>query len=129
MAAYAVLRMGRLDDGFEGALELQPGEVLRWHGPATHRVRRTWVGGRVYVSDRRLFFCPGVLSRRRYGILRVPLTSIADVRVVGRDTKVTSGGLRRRVIINTNAGDEHAFSLPRFPKRSRELQALLADRP
>jgi hypothetical protein len=120
--------MGRLDDGFEGALEVQPGEVLRWHAPATHRVGRTWVGGRVYVSDRRLFFCPGVLSRRRYGILRVPLTSIADVRVVGRNTKVTAGGLRRRVIITTGAGDEHAFSLPRFPKRSRELQALLAGR-
>ena len=121
--------MGRLDDGFEGALELQPGEVLRWHASATHRVRRTWVGGRVYVSDRRLFFCPGVLSRRRYGVLRVPLTAIADVQVVGRDTHVTTGGLRRRVIIKTDAGDEHAFSLPRFPKRSRELRALLADRP
>jgi hypothetical protein len=121
--------MGRLDDGFEGALELEPGELLRWHAPATHRVRRTWVGGRVYVSDRRFFFCPGVLSRRRYGVLRVPLTSIADVQLAGYNTHVTTGGLRRRVIIKTDAGDEHGFSLPRFAKRSRELQALLADRP
>jgi hypothetical protein len=121
--------MGRLDDGFERALELQPGEVLRWHGPALHRVRRTWVGGRVYVSDRRLFFCPGVLSRRRYETVRIPLRSIAALEVARRGTQVMSGGLRRRVIVKTTAGDQYAFSLLRFRKRSAELQALLAERP
>lgn len=120
--------MGKIDDGFERALELEAGEVLRWHAPATHRVRRTWVGGRVYVSDRRFFFCAGVLSRGRHATVRIPLSSIAGVDVRGRDSRVTRGGLRRRVIITTSAGDEHALSLPRFARRARELQALLADR-
>ncbi len=119
--------MGKIKEGFERALELEPGEVLRWEGPAMRRVGRTWVGGRVYVSDRRFFFCPGVLSRGRYGTVRVPLSAIATVERRGRDSLVTRGGLRRRVVITTSTGDEHAFSLPRFAKRARELQALLKD--
>lgn len=121
--------MGVLDDGFERALELEPGEVLRWHGPATHRERRTWIGGRVYVSDRRLFFCPGVLSRGRHETVRVPLSSITDVELARRNGQVSAGGLRRRVLVRTTAGDQYAFSLPRFRKRAGELQRLLADRP
>src|ERR1700761_4351495 len=121
--------MGKLDDGFERPLELQPGEVLRWHRPATHRSGRTWVGGRVYVSDRRFFFCPGVLSRGRYETVRVPLSSIAGVELRGRDGRISTGGLRRRVVVRTDAGDEHMISLPNFRRRAPELQALLADRP
>ena len=120
--------MGRLDDGFERALELQPGEALRWHAPAMHWAGRTWAGGRIYLSDRRFFFCPAVLARGRHQTVRVPLGSITGVEVVGRDTQVMSGGLRRRVIVKTAAGDTHAFSLPRFRKRSRELVALLGER-
>lgn len=121
--------MGKLDDGFERALQLEPGETLRWHAAALHRVGRTWVGGRAYVSDRRFFFCPGVVSRGRHETVRLPLTSIAGLEVVGRSTQVMAGGLRRRVLLETTAGDRYTFSLLRFPKRVAELQAVLADRP
>jgi hypothetical protein len=120
--------MGKIDDGFERVLELEPGEVLRWHGPAMRRVGRTWVGGRVYVSDRRFFFCPGVFARSRHETVRVPLSSISSVELLGRDSGVMAGGLRRRVVIKTTAGDERVFTLPRFAKRARELQAALKDR-
>jgi hypothetical protein len=121
--------MGSLDRGFENALELQPAEVIRWRAPATYRIRRSWVGGRIYLSDRRLFFCPGVLSRGRYGVLRLPLSEVARVEVAARKFalgSVAEGGLRRRLIVTSVAGEDRAFSMQAFEKRVGELQALLA---
>jgi hypothetical protein len=120
--------MGSFDRGFESALELRPGEVIRWSRPAMHRVRRTWVGGRIYLSDQRLFFCPGVLARGRYGILRVPLAEIASVDVLERKfavASISSGALRPRLRVSTTGGDEHGFSMQRFRKRAAELRSLL----
>jgi hypothetical protein len=120
--------MGSLERGFEKALELHPGEAIRWSGPAMHRVRRSWVGGRIYVSDQRLFFCPGVLVRKRYGVLRVPLSEIADVGVIGRTfafASIGEGGLRPRLLVATSSGDRHSFSMQRFHRRTGELQRLL----
>lgn len=119
--------MGFLDRGFERALELQPGEAIRWQGSATHRVRRTWVGGRIYVSDARLFFCPGVLSRGRYETVRLPLAAIVAVEVLRRSGSVSAGGLRRRLRIRTGSGEEHTFSLPGFNRRAPKLQALISE--
>jgi hypothetical protein len=120
--------MGSLERGFENALELLPGETIRWSGPAMYRVRRSWVGGRIYLSDQRLFFCPGVLVRKRYGVLRIPLGEIAGVDVLGRRfafAAISDGGLRPRLRITTSSGEEHSFSMQRFRKRSGELEALL----
>jgi hypothetical protein len=120
--------MGSLERGFENALELRPGEEIRWSGPAMHRVRRSWVGGKLYLSDQRLFFCPGVLVRKRYGVLRVPLDQIKDVELLSRRFTVASiapGGLRPRLQVTTRAGDEHSFSMQRFRKRAGELEPLL----
>jgi hypothetical protein len=120
--------MGSFDRGFENALELRPDETIRWSGPAMHRVRRSWMGGRIYLSDQRLFFCPGVLVRRRHGVLRLPLSEIASVDVLERKFAVASispGALRPRLSISTTAGDEHAFSMQRFRTRAAELQKLL----
>ena len=93
-----------------------------------HRVRRSWVGGRIYVSDQRLFFCPGVLVRGRYGVLRVPLSEIASVDALERKFAVASispGALRPRLRVVTIAGEEYVFSMQRFRKRAGELQRLL----
>lgn len=94
-----------------------------------HRVGRSWFGGRIYLSDQRLFFCPGVLLRGRHGVLRVPLAEISDASVVGRKfalASVSDGGLRPRMRITTAAGEQHEFSMQRFAKRAGELQGLLA---
>jgi hypothetical protein len=120
--------MGSFDRGFENALELRPGEAIRWSGPAMHRVRRSWFGGRIYLSDQRFFFCPGVLVRGRQGVLRIPLSEIADVDVLSRKFSIASlgeGGLRPRLRITTAAGEEHSFAMQGFRKRAGELQALL----
>ena len=120
--------MGSFNRGFENALELRPGETIRWNGPAMHRVRRTWFGGRIYLSDQRFFFCPGVLVRGRQGVLRIPLSEIADVAVLNRKFSVAAvgqGGLRPRLRITTAAGEEHAFAMQAFRRRARELQSLL----
>jgi hypothetical protein len=121
--------MGSLDRGFENALELAPGEQIRWSGPALFRVRRSWVGGRIYLSGERLFFCPGVVVRRRYGVLRVPLSEVTGVEVSARRialSAVTEGGLKPRLKITTSSGEEHFFTMQRFGKRAAELQELLA---
>jgi hypothetical protein len=102
--------------------------MVSWSGPAMHRVRRTWFGGRIYLSDQRFFFCPGVLVRRRQGVLRIPLSEIADVEVVNRKFSIASvgeGGLRPRLRITTAAGDEHSFAMQAFRRRAAELQGLL----
>ncbi len=94
-----------------------------------YRVRRSWVGGRIYLSDQRFFFCPGVLSRRRYGVLRVPLAEVVGVAVLDRTFSlgsVAEGALRRRLQISTTSGERHAFSMQAFDRRAGELQALLA---
>lgn len=120
--------MGSLDRGFEKALELAPGEVIRWSAPALHRTGRVWLGGRIYLSDRRLFFCPGVVSRGRHGVLRVPLSEVAGVEVLGRRLSLESvaeGALRPRLRVTTSAGEQHAFAMQAFARRAAELQALL----
>jgi hypothetical protein len=120
--------MESLERGFEKALELRSGEMIRWSAPAMYRVRRSWVGGRVYLSDQRLFFCPGVLVRKRYGVLRVPLGEIADVDVLGRTfafAAISAGGLRPRLQVTTSSGHRHLFSMQRFRRRAGELQQLL----
>ena len=94
-----------------------------------HRVGRGWFGGRIYLSDQRLFFCPGILLRGRHGVLRVPLAEISDARVVGRKlalASISDGGLRPRLRITTSAGEQHDFSMQRFARRAGELQSLLA---
>ena len=93
-----------------------------------HRVGRGWFGGRIYLSDQRLFFCPGVLLRGRHGVLRVPLAEIRDTDVVGRKlalASISDGGLRPRLRITTSAGEQYDFSMQRFGKRASELQGLL----
>ena len=120
--------MGSFDRGFENALELRAGEAIRWSSPAMRRVRRMWVGGRIYVSDERFFFCPGVLVRRRYGVLRIPLAEIASFDVFDRKLSlesVATGGLKPRVQLTTTAGDQHAFTMQAFERHVGELQPLL----
>jgi hypothetical protein len=120
--------MGTLDRGFESALELRDGEVIRWRGPAMRRVGRTWFGGRLYLSDQRLFFCPGALMRGRHGVLRIELGEIASVERVGRRfaiSVIAVGGLRPSLRLLTSAGEQHTFAMQRFNKRAGELLPLL----
>lgn len=117
--------MGLLDSGFERALELQQGEAIRWHAPATHRVERGWVGGRIYLTDARFIFCPGVASRRRFETLRLPIAAIAQIDVRGPALTLSDGGPRRRMTLTTATGDRHTFSMPGFSRRMAELQALM----
>ena len=93
-----------------------------------YRVRRIWVGGRLYLSDQRLFFCPGVLTRKRYGVLRVQLSEIKDAEVLGRRiafAAIADGALRPRLRVTTRSGDAHSFSMQRFRQRAGELESLL----
>jgi hypothetical protein len=123
--------MGSIDRGFENALELASGEQIRWRGPAMFRIGRSWVGGRIYLSGERLFFCPGVVVRRRYGVLRVPLSEVTGVEVSARRfalNAVAEGGLKPRLKVVTKGGEEHFFTMQRFHKRAGELQELLADK-
>ena len=93
-----------------------------------HHAGRTWVGGRIYVSDRRLYFCPGVLVRRRHGVLRLPLAAIAEVDTLGRRISIGAlgdGGLKPRLQVITAAGERHAFTMRSLNRRTEQLRALL----
>lgn len=86
------------------------------------------MGGRIYLSDQRLFFCPGVLVRGRHGVLRVPLSEIVGFEVAARKlavASIASGGLRPRLVVTTAGGEVHQFSMQALHRRVRELQAIL----
>lgn len=93
-----------------------------------HHVGRTWVGGRLYVSDQRLLFCPGLLVRRRYGVLRLELAAIRRVELLDRRIGMASlagGALKPRIEVSDAAGERHAFTTQRFAQRAAELEELL----
>jgi hypothetical protein len=124
--------MGSSESGSERALELEAGEEVRWSTPGLYLIGRTWIGGRIYVSDRRLLFCPGVLVRRRYGVLRVPLAEVAHVDRLERKVAlgaIADGGLKPRLRITTHTGDVHMLTPQRFGKHVEELQSLLSGDP
>jgi hypothetical protein len=119
--------LGVIDRGFVRALDPEPGEVIRWQGGAIFRAPRTGVGGRLFVTDRRVVWCPGYFSRRQYEAVRIPFSTIAGIDVLGRTRAVSEGGLRRRVRVRLTNGEERLFTMPRPDERAALFQSLVDD--
>lgn len=114
--------MGFLDRSFER--RLGPSEALRWSGTASRTVRRKWVGGRVFVTNRALYFRPGLLARLTDETLRVPVSTVVSVSVIDRTGTLYDGGMRRRVRVVVESGKEHLFAMPHIDRRAAEIRAL-----
>jgi hypothetical protein len=112
--------------GLERALGLDPGEVVRWQGPADQTVRQTWVAGRIYVTDRRFIFRPGRRSRRRFETVRLPLSAIVGIDVLEETGTPDDGGMRRRMRVSLASGAAELFALPHVDARAAQLWDLVA---
>jgi hypothetical protein len=106
--------------------KLQPGETLRWKTLA-NRVLSPAVtsGGRLVVTDRRVFFQPNrydaMLGKELW---ECPLDAVTGIEVVGRDAAVLAAGMRKRLGIRTADGLE-VFVVNRLKGKVPELRGLL----
>ena len=70
-----------------------------------------------------------MLVRRRYGVLRVPLSEIARVDRLDRRIAlgaIADGALKPRLRIATHAGEVHMLTPQRFGRHIDELQSMLS---
>jgi|tagenome__1003787_1003787.scaffolds.fasta_scaffold18850988_1 hypothetical protein len=112
--------------------KLEPGELLRFNALANHVEGPSYTlwglnaaaGGRLVVTDRRVFFQPGRVD----GMLRArrwvkPLDAVTGLEVVDRDgAEVFAGGMRRRLGIRTADGVE-VFVVNGLEEKIPELRA------
>jgi hypothetical protein len=91
---------------------LDRGEAVRWRKNATRRQGSTRaVGGRLFLTDRRLLFQPSRFDQALRGeFWSTPLDQIRDIGVEGKDRQKANerdyGALRRRLRIVTQRSSE-----------------------
>ena len=111
--------------------KLEPGEQLRFDVLANHVGGSSLYGGqaasggRLVVTDRRVFFTPSrldsVFSKKGW---ECPVGAVTGIEVVGRDAEdVFGGGMRERLGIRTADGRE-VFVVNRLEERMAELRPL-----
>ncbi len=110
----------------QGRPKLEPGEALCWKSLA-NRVLSPSVtsGGRLVVTDRRVFFQPNrfdaAIGRKLW---ECPLDAVTGIDTVGRDGNVFAGGVRKRLGVETADGHE-VFVVNRLERKEAELRRLL----
>ncbi|HEY7456161.1 MAG TPA: hypothetical protein VH703_02705 [Solirubrobacterales bacterium] len=105
--------------------DLAPGEKVRWKAFANRVLPdSTTAGGRLFVTDRRVFFQPNRidagLGRK---VWECPLAGVRTVETVGRDGHLFAGGPRKRLGIKT-ADSEEVFVVNRLKRKEAELLRL-----
>jgi len=107
--------------------DLAPGEDVRWKAYANRVLdsSATTAGGRLFVTDRRVFFQPNRidagLGRK---VWECPLDAVTGIETVGRDARLFAGGPRKRLGIQTAEGEE-VFVVNRLRRKEDELRRLL----
>ena len=114
--------------------KLEPGEAVRWQALASHVAgpsavffgSRTSSSGRLFVTDRRVFYQPSrVDTAFSQEIWERPRSSVIGLEEVERDEgDVFAAGFRRRLGIRTEAGVE-AFVVNDLDSAMAELSELL----
>lgn len=109
--------------GFVASPKLADGEEILL-GPAAKRlVDGRGVGGRLYVTDRRLVFQPNVLYRLTTAeAWELPFEQVAAVGDVDRNIdEALAGGLRRRLSIRTATGRNELFDVNHLERVEAEV--------
>lgn len=112
-----------------GILQVRPklasGEQVRWKAYANRVLDdSTTAGGRLFVSDRRVFFQPNRIDRRLgRKVWECPLEGVTAVETVGRSANVFAGGPRKRLGIKTADGEE-VFVVNRLKHKEDQLLSL-----
>ena len=98
------------------AAELEPGELIRHEGPANHFTRGDSTGGRLYLTDRRLYFKSHGFNLKDHE-LTVPLADVAAARATRTLGIIPNGllierrdGQRERFVVSGRAAWVAALS-------------------
>lgn len=101
--------------------------------PANHTQGKRAVGGKLFLTSRRLLFVPNRFEQETGGnIWEIP---IQDIQSVGRDTPnfsimhIFSGAWRSRLSISTGLGQGEFFVVNRLDKVIAELNARIHTQP
>jgi hypothetical protein len=93
--------------------EAEPGEEVRWTKLANRTQGSRSVGGKLFLTDRRIVFTPHLIDAALAGKgWAAPLDSIADVGVQEPGTgrgKALGGGARKRLRIALRDGSDELF--------------------
>lgn len=106
-------------------MDLKQGESVAWSSRANYSVGGRAVGGKLYITDRRVLFRPHVFDRLTGGKgFAAPLTDVAGFSVAPKDGGLFSGGLRDRLQIELASGSVHLFVVNKLERTLDELRAL-----
>jgi hypothetical protein len=97
----------------------------RWANRTQSRVRAA--GGRLYLTNLRLLFCPhGVDAALAGEFWQTPLTEIAEVARQKKDLRASmSGGLRTRLRITVRDGSTELFVINKLDDVIAEIQSAV----
>lgn len=108
--------------------DLGPGEQVRWKAYANRVLDDgTSAGGRLFVTDRRVFFQPNrVDARLGRKVWECPLEGVTAIETVGRDRHLFAGGTRKRLGLKTADGEE-VFVVNRLRRKEDQLQGFFPE--
>ncbi len=101
-------------------------ERICWQSPAGRSLNR-WItsGGTLVVTNRRLLFQPNRFDTfTGKSTWACPLDSATGIAVVDRDPTVLSGGMRKRIEIQTSDGTQ-IFVVNQVDEKAKALRKLL----
>jgi len=109
-------------------VDLEDGETVVWEKRANHTAGVRAVGGKLYLTDRRLVFESRGLGRGGK-LWSTPLSEVARVTVADRDLSgVFSGGLTNRLRVELASGDEELFVVRKVAEVAKDLSEAAAIR-
>jgi hypothetical protein len=109
-------------------VDLESGETFVWEKRANHTAGIRAVGGKLYLTDRRLVFESHRIGRGGK-LWSTPLSEVARVTVADRDlTGVFSGGLTNRLRVELAGGEEELFVVRKVAEVAKELSEAAAVR-
>jgi hypothetical protein len=104
---------------------LEAGESLIWSRRANHtQGPARAVGGRLFLTDRRIVFVPHAFDRDLWGrAWSCPLSEIAEVGEEPRTWGLFDGGMRRRLRVTPNRGDKALFVVNKLRDAVQQIRA------
>ncbi len=120
--------MGKIGSWWLKGVESEPEEHVVWSQLA-NRVQSSHraVGGKLFLTDRRLVFCPHWVDAVTGGkTWSLPVANIARLGITPKGGDLFAGGLRDRLRIELVDGEQQLFVIKRLEEVVPRLEAALA---
>jgi hypothetical protein len=124
LEAFSVAKIG---SWWLRGVEAEPDERASWSQLA-NRVQSSHraVGGKLFLTDRRLVFCPHWVDAATGGkTWSLPLADIARVGITPKGGDRFAGGLRDRLRIELASGDQQLFVIKRLDEVTARLSGAI----